>query len=277
MNLVLPGKCQLNDEFQSLELIERINVSPTTCVLRFRCPDENTPLNLSTCACLLAKSDLPAEKKRGIDNVKLEAVIRPYTPISTNNLIGSFDLLVKNYGENGRMSTHLCTTPVGTLVDFKHIKFNVKIQAPFKPKKIGMIVGGTGITPMIQALHAILGDVTNDKEAAMLYGSRDSGDILGKELLDNWEKDYGSYGKGGKFSVTHVLSHEKEESEWTGKRGFISKELIEEHFGSPDEDVLIFVCGPPIMYKIFCGPRDEKDLTGILKDMGYKAEQVYKF
>ena len=28
-------------------------------------------------------------------------------------------------------------------VDFKHIDFNVKIQAPFKQKKIGIIAGGT--------------------------------------------------------------------------------------------------------------------------------------
>ncbi|KAK1744419.1 hypothetical protein QTG54_004952 [Skeletonema marinoi] len=47
--------------------------------------------------------------------------------------------------------------PIGGTIKFKHIEFNVKIPAPFTHKKIGMIAGGTGITPMIQALHAILG------------------------------------------------------------------------------------------------------------------------
>jgi len=177
------------------------------------------------------------------------------------------------------MSTHLCTAPVGSFVDFKHIEFNVKIQAPFTQKKIAMIVGGTGITPMVQALHAILGNKDNDTVVSMLYGSRESTDILGKELLDNWETNYGDNGKGGKFSVTHVLSDEDESSDWKGKRGFITKELIKEHFPGPEEgdDVIIFVCGPPIMYNIFCGPRGDKDISGVLKEMGYNNNQVYKF
>jgi len=278
-NLIAPGNCQLNEDWQSLKLIERVDVSHTSTVLRFALADTSKPLNLPTCACLLAKSDLnikeTEEKKQG----ETEAVIRPYTPISTNDLIGSFDLLVKNYGENGRMSTHLCTAPVGTIVDFKHIVFNVKIQAPFTPKKIGMIVGGTGITPMVQALHAILGDSENTTEVSMLYGSRESNDILGKELLDNWEESHGDNGKGGKFSVTHVLSDEDESSDWKGKRGFISKELIKESFPAPEEgsNAIIFICGPPIMYNIFCGPRGDKELSGVLKEMGYTADQVYKF
>jgi len=282
LNLVPPGQCQLTDSWQSLKLVEKVDVSHTSTVLRFACPDETKPLNLPTCACLLAKADLPVAKdneEKKTESGETEAVIRPYTPISTNDLVGSFDLLVKNYGENGRMSTHLCTAPVGSVVDFKHIEFNVKIQAPFTQKKIAMIVGGTGITPMVQALHAILGDKDNDKEVSMLYGSRESSDILGKELLDNWEKKHGDNGKGGKFSVTHVLSDEDESSDWKGKRGFITKELIEENFPGPEDgdDVIIFVCGPPIMYNIFCGPRGDKDLSGLLKEMGYSSNQVYKF
>ena len=88
-NLVPPGVCQLNGEFQSLKLIERVDISPTSTVLRFSLPDEKIPLNLSTCACILAKADLPA------NDGGTEPVIRPYTPISTNALVGSFDLLVK--------------------------------------------------------------------------------------------------------------------------------------------------------------------------------------
>lgn len=31
------------------------------------------------------------------------------------------------------------------------------------------------------------------------------------------------------------------------------------------------------MYKALCGPREDEELTGVLADMGYKKEQVYKF
>lgn len=124
--LVPPGKCQFTEDFVSVPLLERIPVSSTSSVLRFGLPDTSAPLNLSTCACILAKAEIAGE-----------AVVRPYTPISTNELKGCFDLLVKDYGPSAKMSRLLCEDlKVGETVDFKHISFNVKLQAPFKPKKV---------------------------------------------------------------------------------------------------------------------------------------------
>ena len=266
LSLIPTGKCQFTPEFTSVPLLQRWKVSPTSFVLRFGLPDVSLPLNLSTCACILAKADLP--DREGIP----EPVVRPYTPISTNAQVGSFDLLIKNYGENGRMSTHLCSLKEGQEIEFKHIDFNIKIQAPFPYKKICMLVGGTGITPMIQALHAILGDSTSDVKAVVLYGSRESTDILGKDLLDSWSE------QSARLSVTHVLSDEPVGSDWKGPRGHITKDLVEMHFPAPeDKESIIFVCGPPAMYSVLCGPREEKGLSGLLKDMGYSADQVYKF
>ena len=87
--LVEPGKCQFTEDWTACKLVERIEVSSTTSLLRFDLPDKNTPLNLSTCACILSKAKLP--NREG----EYEDVIRPYTPISTNELVGHFDLLVK--------------------------------------------------------------------------------------------------------------------------------------------------------------------------------------
>jgi cytochrome-b5 reductase len=264
--LAPPGTCQFTTEFTSVPLLKRWEISSTSFVLRFGLPDGAKPLNLSTCACILAKHVLPDREG------KLEGVIRPYTPISTNSQIGSFDLLIKNYGENGRMSTNLGSLKEGAEVSFKHIDVNIKIQAPFPCKKLCMLVGGTGITPMVQALHAVLGDPASDIEVTMLYGSRDSKDILGQDLLDSWSK------QSDRLSVTHILSHEPEDSEWGGAVGYISKEVIEKHLPPPeDKESIIFICGPPPMYNALCGSRDEKELSGLLKEIGYSAEQVYKF
>eukprot|EP00978_Attheya_sp_CCMP212_P039366 scaffold203958_cov52-Attheya_sp.AAC.2 len=57
--LVPPGECQFTLEFTAAKLLERVAVSETTNVLWFATPDETKPLNLSTCACILAKADLP--------------------------------------------------------------------------------------------------------------------------------------------------------------------------------------------------------------------------
>jgi len=272
-NLVPPGKCQLGTDFAPVPLLERLSVSSTTSLLRFGLPDSTAPMGLSTCACVLARASLP--KTEGED--EKEDVIRPYTPISTNEQVGSFDLLVKHY-DDGRMSNHLKSLPVGSTIDFKHIEFNVKIQYPFGKRKIGMLVGGTGVTPMIQALHAILGDteVKGDQETtvSIIYGSRTADDILGGAMLDGWAEKYGD-----RLSVTHVLSHEPEGSGWEGERGYVSEDLVKRLLPGPEggEDVLLFVCGPPPMYDALCGPRGEKEISGLLAKMGYEAGQVYKF
>eukprot|EP00580_Thalassiosira_gravida_P000744 CAMPEP_0201601192 /NCGR_PEP_ID=MMETSP0492-20130828/2205_1 /ASSEMBLY_ACC=CAM_ASM_000837 /TAXON_ID=420259 /ORGANISM="Thalassiosira gravida, Strain GMp14c1" /LENGTH=288 /DNA_ID=CAMNT_0048064323 /DNA_START=72 /DNA_END=938 /DNA_ORIENTATION=+ len=273
-SLVPPGVCQFTPTFQSVPLLERIpcGAGGTSFVLRFALPDATKAMDLSTCACVLAKAELMDDTKGEVVDV-----IRPYTPISANNQVGCFDLLIKDYGEGGYMSKYLCEDlPIGGTVDFKHIDFNVKIQAPFKHKKIGIIAGGTGITPMMQALHAILGEGSESatEEVSFLYGSRESDDILGGEMLQAWAEAH-----KGKFTHVDVLSNEPEGSEYEGERGFIDKAKIEKYLpaASGGDDVMIFVCGPPIMYKILCGPRDQKEITGVLGAMGYTSSQVFKF
>merc|ERR1740138_1608781 len=105
-------------------------------------------------------------------------------------MVGKFELMIKVYPD-GKMSQFLETLEVGQPMHFKHVGGNVKIQYPFNDKKqIGMIVGGTGITPMIQALHCVLGNKDDTSKVAMLYGSKTSKEILAQETLDAWASAY---------------------------------------------------------------------------------------
>ena len=68
----------------------------------------------------------------------------------------------------------------------------------------------------------------------------------------------------------------------TGGAGFIGKDLLKTVLPEPKEDnIKIFVCGPPGLYKAISGPKvspkDQGELTGILKELGYTKDQVYKF
>jgi cytochrome-b5 reductase len=172
------------------------------------------------------------------------------------------------------MSKYMHEMAVGDTIAFKHIGPNVKTQAPFPYKKIGMLVGGTGVTPMTQALHAILGgESEGGPHVSMIYGSSKQEDILGKELLHKWAADHPD-----RFTLIDVLSEEPKDSDWKGARGYPSKELIAKYLPGPDEDdIQIFICGPPPMYNALTGPREEKELSGLLLEMGYKTEQVDKF
>jgi cytochrome-b5 reductase len=81
-----------------------------------------------------------------------------------------------------------------------------------------------------------------------------------------------------RFTLIDVLSQEPADSDWKGARGRVGKELIAKYLPGPDEeDIQIFICGPPLMYNTLTGPREDKELSGLLKEMGYKSEQVYKF
>eukprot|EP00924_Labyrinthula_sp_SR-Ha-C_P016048 augustus_masked-scaffold_4-processed-gene-17.9-mRNA-1 protein AED:0.05 eAED:0.05 QI:0/0/0/0.5/1/1/2/0/314 len=263
-SVVAPNLCQFTAEFEDnnfVALKKKTKVNHNTVLFTFATPDVTKPLNLSTCACILAKAPLT--------DAENNPIVRPYTPVSTNATVGEFELLIKIYPD-GKMSNYLNDLPVGEKVMFKHIKFNVKTQYPFGKKKICMLVGGTGITPMVQALHAILGNLEDKTEVKMLYGSQTQKDILGKEILDQWENN-------PRLSVKHVLDKEPANSDWQGDRGFITGDMVKTFFGEPEPDMKIFVCGPPGMYNAFCGPRDKPEVTGILGDLGFDASTVYKF
>ena len=261
-----PEKCQFSEEFLSVPLLERQTVSPTSSLLRFGLPNPDEPLKLSTCACLLVSTEIGNK-----------TITRPYTPVSTNATIGSFQLLVKDYSPNGTMSTHLCQTmDVGDTIDVKHIPFNVKIQYPemSHAKRIIMLCGGSGITPMIQALHSILGDPDNNQCVTMVYGSQVSSDILAEPLLEEWRRAHSD-----RFQLHHILSSEPDSSKWGGDRGLMTKEYLEQTLSTKNGDDLVFVCGPPKMYDVLCGARDDKTLPddSILSKLGYSIDQVYKF
>lgn len=109
-----------------------------------------------------------------VTQVDGKTVIRAYTPVSSDDDLGHFDLVVKVYRKNvhpkfpdgGKMSQYLETLKIGDTIDVRgpagHITYlgNGLFQFADKAKKlpprnrrvrkIGMIAGGTGITPMLQ-------------------------------------------------------------------------------------------------------------------------------
>ena len=297
--LAAPGECQFSEAWTSARLVSRRRHSRSDAgdswLLTFALPDAARPLGLSTCACVLARArcapadEADARAGPAADRDEGELVVRPYTPVSTNRLRGRFVLLVRAY-PRGRLSKRLGELRIGESVEFSHGPKNVKIQAPFgRPRALAMLAGGTGVAPMVQALHAVLGEATGGAggargaappcEVTVLYGSRHRGDILLRRQLDAWARAF------DRLTLVHVLSDEPARSRWRGARGMIDRDLIAAHCappidartGAPAADVKVFVCGPPPMYAALCGPRDDPEVSGVLAEMGYTSEQVVKF
>lgn len=102
-------------------------------------------------------------------------------------------------------------------------------------KHIGLVAGGTGLTPILQIVQQVLKDPEDDTQLDFLYGNVGLGDILLKEELDALAA------KHEQFRVHYFLNDPPEG--WEGGEGHISKEAIAEHFPKPSRNSKVLMCG----------------------------------
>ncbi|OAQ66848.1 NADH-cytochrome b5 reductase [Pochonia chlamydosporia 170] len=250
--------------FVSLKLADIEIVNHNTKRLRFELPESDMVSGLQIASAILTKYKGPNDEK---------ATLRPYTPISDEGEKGYLDLLIKKY-PNGPMSTHIHDLVPGQRLDFKGPlpKYS---WAENKHNHIALIAGGTGITPMYQLCRSIFSNPNDKTKVTLVFGNVTEEDILLRRELAELENTYPQ-----RFRAFYVL--DKAPKGWQGGSGFISKDLLKTVLPEPkEENIKLFVCGPPGLMKAISGPKvspkDQGDLSGSLKDLGYTKEQVYKF
>ncbi|MBN3289443.1 NB5R1 reductase, partial [Polypterus senegalus] len=136
-----------------------------------------------------------------------DLVVRPYTPVSSDDDLGFVDLVIKIYFKNkhpsfpegGKMSQYLESLKVGDMVDFRGpgglLEYKGKgdfiLQSDKKlpgerrsVRSLGMIAGGTGITPMLQLIRAILKDPEDKTHCSLLFANQTQNDILLRDELE---------------------------------------------------------------------------------------------
>ncbi|KAK4216551.1 NADH-cytochrome b5 reductase 2 [Rhypophila decipiens] len=250
--------------FVSLLLEDVETVNHNTKLFRFKLPEDDMVSGVTVTSAILTKF-----KPNNAD----KPVIRPYTPISDEDTVGHMDLLVKKY-PNGPMSTHLHDMVPGQRLEIKGPLPKYPWSAN-KHQHIGLIAGGTGITPMFQLCRTIFSNPDDKTKVTLVFGNVTEEDILLKKELADLENTYPQ-----RFRAFYVLDNPPKE--WVGNKGFITKELLKTVLPEPkSENIKLFVCGPPGMMNSISGnkksPRDQGELVGVLKELGYTPEQVYKF
>lgn len=200
-------------------------------------------------------------------------IIRPYTPLDASTYSqGKLQLLVKVY-PGGKMSGHLFSLKPGDSVEVKGPMPKLKYESN-KYQKVGMIAGGTGIAPMLQVLEKGLNDQSDRTQFSLLFGNVSPKDILLKERLDELQRKYPE-----RFQVHYLV--DKPADGWKGDVGYVTPELVKKYLPAPGASSFIYVCGPPPMYKAVSGPKapdfTQGELSGVLAELGYKSENVFKF
>ena len=181
-------------------------------------------------------------------------VTRPYTPTSTPDDRGFFELIVKRY-PTGNISRYLHSCKVGdeVLLEGPYVGGNfVEGMA----QAVGLVAGGAGITPMISIIRTALrrGYPVN---VHLLYANKTEKDIILREEFEGYTHAHNS------FRCTFTLDNPP--TQWKGATGFISEDMLRQFLPDPRDSTVVFLCGPPMM---------EFKVRQALLSLGYNKKQI---
>ncbi|KAF9306751.1 hypothetical protein BGZ74_003609 [Mortierella antarctica] len=254
-------------KWQDVALVEKIYLTHNTRLFRFAYghPDQLLGLPLGNHVFLRVKT-----------NGSL--YVRAYTPTSLPEQQGRLDLVIKVYFKGtdprfpsgGVVSQYLDAMaigdsvaikgPIGSFTYFGQGQYSHSSGRKGKCRQIGMICGGTGLTPMYQIMQAVLADKAQDaSKVSLIFGNRSEDDILMRKEIDDTGNGLGP----DRFHLWHMLSEGKPEG-WKYGTGYINKDMIKEHlfpgqWSAPNsaEDLssrIVLLCGPPPMINLCCLP-----------------------
>ena len=187
-------------------------------------------------------------------------VMRPYTPVTDDDTRGSVTFVVKVY-PTGRASRLLGGLAVGESVQAKGPRGRF-VYAPGHHTAVGMVAGGTGVTPMLQVAKALLKDAAAARTAvSLLFANVTEADILCRDELDAL---VGAH--PGRFRVTYTL--DEPGPGWGGEAGRVSAALLARALPPPGPGVLVCRCGP--------GPMT-KAVGTLLEEAGYDPDSLFEF
>ncbi|KAF5385342.1 hypothetical protein D9615_001031 [Tricholomella constricta] len=260
------------ENFIDFKLKKVIPYNHNTSQFVFELPNNDASL-LPVASCVVVKSSDPDALK----DAKGRPIIRPYTPISAPDHKGELTFLIKQY-EAGNASKHIFGLKEGDTLAIK----GPIVKFPYKANEfdqVALIGGGTGITPLYQVLTHALADKSNKTKFKLLFSNVTEEDILLRANLDALQKKFPDT-----LDIVYLL--DKPQDSWTGPSGFIDADVIQQHVApaSLNEKVKIFICGafllPPGQVAAIAGKKagmKQGELGGILKELGYTEEQVFKF
>lgn len=220
--------------------------------------DERVGYTVASCITARVKTDTGVQ------------VVRPYTPVNKHGDTTGIDLVVKGYPQ-GLASKAIVNSKPGDVIELKgpYLKFE---YAPNKYDEIVCLAGGSGITPILQLINSIVENRDDQTKITLVFANKTEEDILLREQFEALALI------NPNFRSVFVVSEPS--GSWTGAKGHVTEEFLKQQLPAPDSNTMVFVCGPPGFMTTVCGPKDKQkqgDLTGILKNIGFTSNNVFKF
>lgn len=264
-------------DYKAFKLIGKDVHTHNTILFKFGLESSSTKLGLPIGKHIMLKFEDETS-----DEVK--ETMRPYTPISDENTTGYVELLIKIY-EKGKMSKHLESLSINDSILISGPKGRIHYNEPgsilidestpnerqiTNIKHIGMIAGGTGITPMFQLINKILTNRDNDNtKITLLFANHFIKDVLLRKELEKFADE-----NKEQFNLHLIVSStdnddSKDAQEWSHKIGRIDKDMIAQCMPPPGDDCVITICGPPKMVRDFTRKS--------LPEIGHAKDRILKF
>jgi len=227
-NFKTSSKPVLNkDKFQKFPLIQKTILSHNSGIYRFGLPSPSSILGL------------PIGQHISIQaNINGKDIIRSYTPTSSDSEKGYFDLLIKSY-PNGNISKYISELRIGDSINVRGPKGFYQ-YIPNMYTNIGMIAGGTGITPMYQIINAIISNPNDKTNVQLIYGNQTESDILLKKELDHIVSTHPQ-----QIKIHYML--DSPPINWNGGKGYITPEVLNQFLPAATPKTQLLLCGPPPM------------------------------
>lgn len=224
------------------EIIDKEKITHNTSQFRFEIPPGR-------------KFDfLPGDHMRVYPDPDSPLEFRSYTPTTTPDETGFFELTIKRYPD-GKVSPYMHDRKPGDKIAMSGPHQGGHFEVGMAGR-VGMVAGGTGITPMISIIRSILKRGL-DVEISLLFANKTVDDIILKDEFDRYAGEYDNF--------TRYYVVDKAPDGWEMGEGRIDSQLMKDRLFEPSDDTVVFVCGPPMM---------QIDLKKKLIEIGHEKDRI---
>jgi len=172
---------------------------------------------------------------------------RAYSISSSPSQTGYYDITVRRVPD-GRVSNYLLDKiKVGDFLESSGPEGHFHYNPILHQDELVCLAGGSGITPFMSMIREIT-DRGLQRKINLFYGSQSLDDMIFHKELSQISDQFSN--------INYIPVVENPDSEYKGKTGFITAQVIKESLGDI-KGKSFFICGPQGMYK-FCLPELDK-------------------